>query len=54
MTPIMTDNTRLLAMKAASTEEELATLPTQWQGRHHTLTVPGLDEPRTLVVVNKA
>lgn len=54
MTPIMTDNTRLLAMKAASTEEELATLPAQWQGHHHTLTVPGLDEPRTLVVVNKA
>ncbi|MCG8391618.1 MAG: 16S rRNA (guanine(527)-N(7))-methyltransferase RsmG [Pseudomonadales bacterium] len=54
MAPIMTDNTRLLAMKAASTEEELATLPAQWQGHHHTLTVPGLDEPRTLVVVNRA
>ena len=54
MTSIMTDNTRLLAMKAASTEDELATLPAQWQGHHHTLTVPGLDEPRTLVVVSKA
>ncbi|MED5240197.1 MAG: 16S rRNA (guanine(527)-N(7))-methyltransferase RsmG [Pseudomonadota bacterium] len=51
MTPIMTDNTRLLAMKAASTEEELATLPPGWKGHHHTLTVPGLDEARTLVIV---
>ena len=54
MTPIMTDNTRLLAMKAASTEQELASLPTGWKGHHHSLQVPGLDEPRTLVVVNKA
>lgn len=54
MTPMMTDNTRLLAMKAASTEEELATLPPGWKGHHHSLQVPGLDEPRTLVVVNKA
>ncbi len=54
MTPIMTDNTRLLAMKAASTEQELASLPPGWKGHHHSLQVPGLDEPRTLVVVNKA
>ncbi|KGD64080.1 methyltransferase GidB [Alcanivorax nanhaiticus] len=51
MTPIMTDNTRLLAMKAASTEEELATLPPGWKGHHHSLQVPGLDEARTLVIV---
>lgn len=54
MTPIMESTTRLLAMKAASTEQELATLPAQWQGSHHLLAVPGLDEARTLVVVNRA
>lgn len=53
MAPIIADNTRLLAMKAASTEQELATLPQQWQGHHHSLVVPGLDEPRTLVVVQQ-
>ncbi|MCG8438834.1 MAG: 16S rRNA (guanine(527)-N(7))-methyltransferase RsmG [Pseudomonadales bacterium] len=51
MTSIMTDNTRLLAMKAASTEDELATLPQGWKGHHHSLQVPGLDEARTLVIV---
>ena len=51
MAPIITDNTRVLAMKAASTERELATMPPHWQGNHHSLTIPGLDEPRTLVVV---
>ncbi|MDX1802626.1 MAG: 16S rRNA (guanine(527)-N(7))-methyltransferase RsmG [Alcanivorax sp.] len=53
MAPIFGDTTRLLAMKAASTDQELATLPAGWQGEHHTLTVPGLEEPRTVVVVNK-
>ena len=51
MAPIITDNTRVLAMKAASTERELATMPPHWQGNHHSLNIPGLDEPRTLVVV---
>jgi len=53
MAPIITDNTRVLAMKAASTERELATMPPHWQGNHHSLTIPGLDEPRTLVVVQQ-
>jgi len=54
MAPIITDNTRVLAMKAASTKEELATLPAGWTGSHHSLSVPGLDEARTLVVVEKS
>ena len=53
MAPIITDNTRVLAMKAASTERELATMPPHWQGNHHSLNIPGLDEPRTLVVVQQ-
>ncbi|EKF73253.1 methyltransferase GidB [Alcanivorax hongdengensis A-11-3] len=53
MTPIIGDTSRVLAMKAASTDQELAALPAGWQGEYHALSVPGLDEPRTLVVVNK-
>ena len=51
--PIMTDITRVRATKAARTERELATMPPHWQGNPRSLNIPGRDEPRTLVVVER-
>lgn len=53
MAPVIGPVTRVLAMKAATTEAEMATLTRQWRGICHVLNVPGLDEPRTLVELCK-
>lgn len=45
---------RLLAMKGALTDLEQAGIPAPWQADHHPLTVPGIDEPRQLVVLQRA
>lgn len=45
---------RLLAMKGALTDLEQAGIPAPWQAQHHPLTVPGIDEPRQLVVLQRA
>lgn len=45
---------RLLAMKGALTDLEKAGIPAPWQAHHYPLTVPGVDEPRQLVVLQRA
>lgn len=54
MAPLITDSTRLLAMKAATAEQELTALPEGWRASVEPLTVPGLGEARVLVVVSRA
>ena len=45
---------RLLAMKGRDPERELVGLPPGWQGRCHSLQVPGLDGQRHAVVIERA
>lgn len=45
---------QLLAMKSAPSEGEWAGIPAVWQASDHTLSVPGLDEPRRLIVLQRA
>lgn len=52
--PVVTAQTRVLAMKAATTDEEMAQLSERWSATRHDIQVPGLNEPRTLVVVQRA
>lgn len=54
MAPLITDSTRLLAMKAVTAEQELTTLPEGWQAAVEPLSVPGLGEARVLVIVSRA
>ncbi len=45
---------QLLAMKSAPTADEWAGIPETWRASEHTLSVPGIDEPRRLVVLQRA
>lgn len=52
---LLAPNGRLLAMKAARIDDEVAELPAGWRVQViHSLRVPGLDAPRHLVVVARA
>lgn len=53
LAPLITEGSRILAMKAASADQELAGLSDQWRARVEPLTVPGLAEARVLVVVSR-
>jgi 16S rRNA (guanine527-N7)-methyltransferase len=53
LAPLTTEGSRILAMKAASAEQELAGLPEGWRAHVEPLAVPGLAEARVLVVVSR-
>ena len=53
MAPVIGPVTRVLAMKAATTDSEVAALDASWRATCHPLAVPGLDEPRTLVELTR-
>ncbi|MCH2556494.1 MAG: 16S rRNA (guanine(527)-N(7))-methyltransferase RsmG [Alcanivorax sp.] len=52
--PLIAPHTRVLAMKAAAAERELAELPAGWTARVEPLSVPGLDETRVLVIIRRS
>ena len=45
---------RLLAMKSAPDEAERAGIPADWHAEFQALSVPGIDEPRQLVILHRA
>jgi 16S rRNA (guanine527-N7)-methyltransferase len=45
---------RLLAMKSAPDEAERAGIPAGWHADFQALSVPGIDEPRQLVILHRA
>ncbi len=45
---------RLLAMKSAPTDAERSGIPADWHAAFHNLSVPGIDEPRQLVILHRA
>lgn len=53
LAPLITDVTRLLAMKSATVERELSALPAGWGAIVEPLTVPGLAEERVLVIAGR-
>jgi len=54
LAPLITDGSRVLAMKAAAADQELAGLPDGWRARVAPLSVPGLAEARVLVIASRA
>ena len=54
LAPLITDGSRVLAMKAAAADQELAGLPAGWRARGAPLSVPGLAEARVLVIARRA
>jgi len=53
--PLCGPHTRVLAMKGRWPEDELAQLPAAWRlASSRTLTIPGLDAARCLLVLNRA
>ena len=54
LAPLITDGSRVLAMKAAAADQELADLPAGWHARVAPLSVPGLAEARVLVIASRA
>ncbi len=54
LAPLITDGSRVLAMKAAAADQELAGLPSGWRARVAPLSVPGLAEARVLVIASRA
>jgi len=54
LAPLITDGSRILAMKAAAADQELARLPAGWRTRVAPLSVPGLAEARVLVIASRA
>ena len=54
LAPLITDGSRVLAMKAAAADQELAGLPAGWRARVAPLSVPGLAEARVLVIASRA
>ena len=53
MDPLIAPHTRVLAMKAAAVERELAELPEGWAARVEPLAVPELGETRVLVIIRR-
>ncbi|ASK35798.1 16S rRNA (guanine(527)-N(7))-methyltransferase RsmG [Alloalcanivorax mobilis] len=53
LAPLITGSTRILAMKAAAAEQELAAVPAGWRTRVEPLAVPGLAEARVLVIARR-
>ncbi|MCU5780968.1 methyltransferase GidB [Alcanivorax balearicus MACL04] len=51
--PLMQGDVRLLAMKAAAADQEMAALPACWRVQRETLSVPGLAESRVLLIVRR-
>ena len=54
LAPLITDGSRVLAMKAAAADQELAGLPAGWRAQVAPLSVPGLAEARVLVIASRA
>ncbi len=54
LAPLITDGSRVLAMKAAAADQELTGLPAGWHARVAPLSVPGLAEARVLVIASRA
>ncbi|AJD50083.1 methyltransferase GidB [Isoalcanivorax pacificus W11-5] len=50
---LLADGGRLLAMKAAQADAETATVPAPWHAQCIALTVPGLNESRQLVMLER-
>ena len=52
--PLCGPHTRVLAMKGKWPAQEIEALPAGWQAQSHPLTVPGLSEERSVVVLSAA
>ena len=51
--PLLAPGGRMLAMKAALTDVEMAGVQAPWQAQRITLKVPGLDERRQLIILTR-